>query len=109
MRKVLGKPRCHNRENFLSKTITTTKTRLFNLTKFFLRVFSKPRHPGKFHRINGSFFICFCLLFFSQEKLVRLGLLKEVKPSCDRKIIKLLTSDNLFSPLRNTPAGPFIN
>ena len=42
----------------------------------------------------------FIVLFFSPEKLVLLSLLKEVKPSPDSKMIKLLTSDNLFPPLR---------
>ena len=38
----------------------------------------------------------FILLF-----LLRLFILKEVKPSPDRKMIKLLTFDNLFPPLRH--------
>ena len=41
---------------------------------------------------------CFVALFFSPEKLALLSLLEEVKPSPDRKIIKLLTFDNLFPP-----------
>ena len=41
----------------------------------------------------------FILLFFSPKKLVQLFLLKEVKPSPDSKIIKLLTCDKLFPPL----------
>ena len=41
----------------------------------------------------------FILLFFHQKKLVRLFILKEVKPSPDGKMIKLLTFDNLFPPL----------
>ena len=48
----------------------------------------------------------FCLLpqfkFFSPKKLVRLFILKEVKPSPDSRIIKLLTFDNLFPPLRHS-------
>ena len=36
---------------------------------------------------------------FSQKKLALLPLVKEVAPSPDRKMIKLLTFDNLFSPL----------
>ena len=36
--------------------------------------------------------------FFSPKKLVRLFILKEVKPSHDGKMIKLLTFDNLFPP-----------
>ena len=39
--------------------------------------------------------------FFSLKKLVRLFILKEVKPSPDGKMIKLLTFDNLFPPLRH--------
>ena len=39
--------------------------------------------------------------FFSPKKLVRLFILKEVKPSHDGKMIKLLTFDNLFPPLRH--------
>ena len=39
----------------------------------------------------------FLLLFFHQE-LARLCLLKEVKPSPDRKVIKLPTFDILFPP-----------
>ena len=50
---------------------------------------SKNRHPGILH-----------CTFFSPEKLVLLSLLKKVKPSSDSKMIKLLTSDNLFPPLR---------
>ena len=42
---------------------------------------------------------CFvALFFFSPEKLALLSLLEEVKPCPDRKIIKLLTFDNLFPP-----------
>ena len=39
------------------------------------------------------------LHFFSPEKLVLLSLLEEVKPFPDRKMIKLLTFDNLFPSL----------
>ena len=35
-------------------------------------------------------------VLFSPERLSQLFLLKEVKPSPDQKIIKLLTFDNLF-------------
>ena len=42
------------------------------------------------------------LYLFSPKKLVRLFLLKDVKPSPDSKMIKLLTFDNLFPPLRRT-------
>ena len=66
----------------------TTSTR-FNL-KFFTRVL-KRRHPGK-------------LLFslFSPKKSVRLIKQKDVKPSPDSKMIKLLTFENLFPPLRHS-------
>ena len=40
------------------------------------------------------------LYFFSSIKLALLSLLKELKPSPDSKMIKLLTFDNLFLPLR---------
>ena len=39
---------------------------------------------------------------FSPKKFVRLFILKEVKPSPDGKMIKVLTFDNLFPPLRRT-------
>ena len=39
----------------------------------------------------------FLVLFFHQE-LARLCLLKEIKPSPDRKVIRLPTFDNLFPP-----------
>ena len=41
------------------------------------------------------------VFLFSPEKLTRLILLKEVKPSPDKKMIKLLTFDNLLPPLRH--------
>ena len=41
------------------------------------------------------------ILLFSLKKLVRFFILKEVKPSPDGKMIKLLTFDNLFLPLRH--------
>ena len=37
--------------------------------------------------------------FFSPKKLVRLFILKEVKPSPDSKMIKRLTFDKFFPPL----------
>ena len=40
------------------------------------------------------------LSFFLKAAL--LSLLKEVKPSTDRKMIKLLTFDNSFPPLRHS-------
>ena len=59
----------------------------FNL-KFF-RVFSENRYPGKLHHALES-----------PEKLALLSLLKEVKPSPDHNLIKLVTFNNLFPPLR---------
>ena len=50
----------------------------FNL-KVFARVLKK-RHPGKLH-----------FTFFSSIKIVRLFILKEVKPSTESKMVKLLT------------------
>ena len=41
-------------------------------------------------------------VLFSPERLSQLFLLKEVKPSPDYKIIKLLTFDNLFLLLRHS-------
>ena len=41
-------------------------------------------------------------VLFSPERLSQLFLLKEVKPSPDHKIIKLLTFDNLFLLLRHS-------
>ena len=44
--------------------------------------------------------------FLSPKKLVRLFTLKDVKPSPESKIIKLLTFDNLFLLLRHSRAKP---
>ena len=52
----------------------------------FFRVFSKSGHPRK----------------LPPEKFALLSLLKEVKSSSDRKMIKLPTNDKLFSPPRNS-------
>ena len=73
----------------------STSTR-FNL-KVFARVLKK-RHPGKPH-----------FTFFSPKTLVRLFILKEVKPSTESEMIKLLTFDSLFQPqrLRMTMAVTF--
>ena len=43
-------------------------------------------HPGKLH-----------CPFFVPEKLARLFVMREVKPSADRKMIKLVTVHNLFN------------
>ena len=58
----------------------------------FFRVLSKNRLPG----------ILDCTFFFAPEKLALLSLLEKVKPFLDHKIIKLLTFDNLFTPLRDS-------
>ena len=58
--------------------------------KVFARVLKK--------RLPESFIFLF---FFHQKKLIRLFILKEVKPSPDSKVKELLTSDNLFAPLRH--------
>ena len=63
----------------------------FNFNFNFLRVFSKKKD------ILESF-----ILLFSPKKLVQLFILKEVKPSPDSKMIKLLTFDNLLPPLRHS-------
>ena len=42
------------------------------------------------------------IVVFSPEKSARLFLLKEVKPSPDRKMVKLLTFENLSLPLRHS-------
>ena len=55
------------------------------------RVFSKNRLPGKLY-----------FTFDSPEKLELLSLWKEVTPSSNRKMIKLVTFENLFLPLRRS-------
>ena len=57
--------------------------------KFFC-LFSKYRLPGKLH-----------FTIVSQEKLALLSLVKEVMRFPNRKMIKLLTIDILFSPARH--------
>ena len=56
--------------------------------KVFFCLFLNNRYPGKLH-----------CTFDSQQKL---SLLKEVKPSPDSKMIKLLIADNYFPPLRHS-------
>ena len=53
----------------------------------FFCLFSKKIYAGKLH-----------CTFDSPEKLALLSLLKEVKPSADRKMKKLLTFDISFPP-----------
>ena len=60
--------------------------------KVFARVVKKKRLPGKLH----------FPFFFVTKKLVRLFILKGVKPSLDSKMIKFLTFDNIFPPLRHS-------
>ena len=43
-----------------------------------------------------------CCTFFSPETLALFSLLKEGNPSPNRKMIKLLTFDNFFPPLRHS-------
>ena len=59
--------------------------------KVFARVLKK-RHPGKLH---------FPFFFFHQKKLIRLFILKEVKPSPYGRVKELLTFNNLIPPLRH--------
>ena len=74
---------------YLDSSTRTSPTRTrFNL---FFRVFEKILIPRKAS-----------LYFFPPEKLALLFLLKEVKPSPDPKMIKLLTFDNLFLLLRHS-------
>ena len=63
-----------------------SKRTRFNLTFFF--VFSKNRHPGK--------------LRFLLETIALISILKEVKPSLVRKMIKLLAFDNSLPSLRHS-------
>ena len=60
--------------------------------KDFARVLKKKKKTPR----KGSFD------FPSPKQLVQLSILKEVKPSPDSKLIKLLTFDNLFTPLRHS-------
>ena len=61
-----------------------------DLTEVFARV------PQKKTARKASFY------FFSPKNLVRLFILKEVKPSNDSRKINLLTFDNLLPPLRHS-------
>ena len=60
--------------------------------KVFARVVKKKETPRK---ASFSFFLV-------TKKLVRLFILKGVKPSPDSKMIKFLTIDNLFAALRHS-------
>ena len=69
-----------------SRTKTTTRMK-FDLN--FFRVFSENRYPENLHRTLES-----------PENLTLLSSLKEVKPSPDHNLIKLVTFNNSFPPLR---------
>ena len=58
--------------------------------------------PNVLSRILKKYPESFIVLFIQQKKVSTAILLKEVKPSPDRKMIKLLTFDNLFLPLRHS-------
>ena len=74
----------------LDDVLTLTTSMRFD--KKFYCVFSKNNiHSRKLHST-----------FDSPEKLALLFLLKEVKPSPNRKMIKLLTFNNLFLPLQHS-------
>ena len=49
------------------------------------------------------------LYFFSPEKLALLSLLKKVETSPNYKIVKLITFDNLFPPLRHSRQKSSLN
>ena len=72
------------------------KTRTTTSTRFFLKFFRVLSRIGR-----KECFIVYIYIFFSPEKLALLSLLKEVKPSPDRNMIKLETFDNLFPRVRH--------
>ena len=59
--------------------------------KDFARVLNNKKKTGQLH-----------FYFSSPKKLVRLFKRKEVRPSPDSKMIKRLTFDNFFTPLRHS-------
>ena len=68
-------------------------------TKYILNFFNVSSYninPGKIH-----------CAFFPLKKLARVFLLKEVKPSPDRKMMKPLSFENLFPPLRYSRLNSF--
>ena len=69
-------------------TRTSTNTKLNEILRVFSEIEDTPES--------------IILLFFSPKMLLRLFILKEIKTSHDSKMIKLLTLDNLFPPLRNS-------
>ena len=64
--------------------------------EIFLRVFAR------FLRQNDTPETYMYILLFVPKKLVRLFILKEVKPTPDSRMIKRLTFGNLFPPLRHS-------
>ena len=60
------------------------------MTSSFARIIKKIDTPA------ASFYV------FSPARLTWLFLLKQVKPSPDRKMVTLLAFDNLFPPLRHS-------
>ena len=67
------------------------RVRVRNLTKSFCACSQKKRHPRRLH-----------FTFISPKKLVRLFILKGLKPSPDSRMMKFLTFDNLFPPQRHS-------
>ena len=61
-----------------------------------LKVFARVLKKKTPRKASFSF-----LFFFHQKKLIRLFILKEVKPSPDRRVKELLTFNNLIPPLRH--------
>ena len=75
-----------------SRVIRSGSCFIFGYKLKFFRVFQKKDTPES------------VTLPFSPKKLVRLFILKKVKPSPNSKMIKRHTSDNLFPPLRHSCA-----
>ena len=75
-----------------SRVIRSGSCFIFSYKLKFFRVFQKKDTPES------------VTLPFSTKKLVRLFILKKVKPSPNSKMIKRHTSDNLFPPLRHSCA-----
>ena len=80
----------HNKDHLIDSRMRTKY--ILN----FFNVFSYNINPGKIH-----------CAFFPLKKLARLFLLKEVKPSPDRKMLKPLSFENLFPPLRYSRLNSF--
>ena len=80
----------HNKDHLIDSRMRTKY--ILN----FFNVFSYNINPGKIH-----------CAFFPLKKLARVFLLKEVKPSPDRKMMKPLSFENLFPPLRYSRLNSF--